>query len=606
MVEPTEFDSKLALEGFLINELGLNFRDPALQKIVTDIIKEQFPELRVDNINVLRDEARSGFFSPSRAAELGRSSLTQEELAAAQALVETLDEALRVIGPQLEAEDRRRQDRTAANIFSELDLGSMPEEDRAALKQGITQSVLSGASRQDILASIAESAPELVPSETEAGPAQGSLSLVPVPGVPGKSYWVDANGDPIIDISTGVPKLYNTGSGGGTTRTEFASERDLRLAQADTLQRGTAVDEARESRLGGEFQQTEERLLQELGISEDLGRGRLDLDTELGRGRLSLDRELGFGNLGLDTALGLGNLGLDQSEFVANILRNPSDTLARFFFQRGGGSPAPFISQADLINQLRTEFESSLRLGQDVQAQGAPAPRLAPQVAPQEQAPSRLEGIPSIEQIASLPIGESVTNVAGKRFTNFGAEQGQLSRITQEQFDETPDFVKKFIGIPGFEHGGTTTSRLMLVGEEGPELVANPEGAHIGVLDAKKTKKVSKTGAKRLQGGTLASFGGLSRLLTQGPVDQQSLIDLSRTATPPGPAAALAGDPIPAFRTGAPIPTKIALSKLSSDELESLRPRLATEFNATLEDLLFEVGNRFEGQRVRPRARLAL
>ncbi len=215
MVEPTESDSKLKVEGFILNELGFDFRDPAYQKIVTDIIKEQFPELRRNDIDQLRAQSAGG------------QGLSREELENADKLVQILDEALRVIGVELDLAQRNRQDRTAANIFAELDLEGLSEEDRAALRQGVTQSVLSGASRQDILASIAESAPELVPSETEAGPAQGSLSLVPVPGVPGKSYWVDANGDPIIDLSTGVPKLYNTGSGGGTTRTAFASERDL-------------------------------------------------------------------------------------------------------------------------------------------------------------------------------------------------------------------------------------------------------------------------------------------------------------------------------------------------------------------------------------------
>ena len=47
---------------------------------------------------------------------------------------------------------------------------------------------------------------------------------------------------------------------------------------------------------------------------------------------------------------------LNNQRFIAEILRNPADYLARAFFQRGGESPVPEITQADLINTLQGEI----------------------------------------------------------------------------------------------------------------------------------------------------------------------------------------------------------------------------------------------------------
>ena len=161
--------------------------------------------------------------------------------------------------------------------------------------------------------------------------------------------------------------------------------------------------------------------------------------------------------------------------------------------------------------------------------------------------------------------------------------------------------------MPSLAKGGTTTSRLMLVGEKGPELVANPTGAPVGVLSADKTRKAkgAKKGAKKLQEGTLSSFLNLNKLLTQDPVTQGGLIDLSRQATPPGPRDVLAGKRPNTFSIGLPqVPTPRLLNSLSPAELQSMAPRLATEYNATLEDLAFEVQQRFGSSGSAPRARL--
>lgn len=125
-----------------------------------------------------------------------------------------------------------------------------------------------------------------------------------------------------------------------------------------------------------------------LNLDSELGRGRLALDTELGRGELSLGRDrlalddrLGTGRLNLDTELGRGQLGVNQNaemrmqraqvaaerlanrdqelqrtQFVTDVLRKPSDFLARAFMQRGGTSPTGMVTQADIINNLKSSI----------------------------------------------------------------------------------------------------------------------------------------------------------------------------------------------------------------------------------------------------------
>lgn len=57
------------------------------------------------------------------------------------------------------------------------------------------------------------------------------------------------------------------------------------------------------------------------------------------------------------TAPQLGQLALANAGFTRDVTRNAPDYLARAFFQQGQKSPLPQVSQADLINQLRSNIE---------------------------------------------------------------------------------------------------------------------------------------------------------------------------------------------------------------------------------------------------------
>jgi len=99
----------------------------------------------------------------------------------------------------------------------------------------------------------------------------------------------------------------------------------------------------------------------------------------------SQQERLQLGNLGVN----LGNLNLAQQKQVAELLRNPADALARLNLQRGGTSPVPVVTTADLINQLRGEFNRTRDFvgEQEAAVQLTPPPQLTPQAITPELGP---------------------------------------------------------------------------------------------------------------------------------------------------------------------------------------------------------------------------
>ena len=93
---------------------------------------------------------------------------------------------------------------------------------------------------------------------------------------------------------------------------------------------------------------------------------------------------------------------------------------------------------------------------------------------------------------------------------------------------------------------------------------------------------------------TTAPTGSSGSLFPSSDVTQQQLIDLSRIATGPGGNSVLGGSRPSRFRIpGLQTPTAMQFNSLSGAERENLRPRLAAEFNSTLEDLMFDIEQRY-------------
>ena len=100
---------------------------------------------------------------------------------------------------------------------------------------------------------------------------------------------------------------------------------------------------------------------------------------------------------------------------------------------------------------------------------------------------------------------------------------------------------------------------------------------------------------KRYADGTLfPTYNDTHSLFPTGDVTQQQLVDMSRLGTGPGGTSVLSGQMPDRFRIpGLQTPTAMQFSSLSGAERENLRPRLAAEFNSTLEDLMFDIEQRY-------------
>ena len=100
---------------------------------------------------------------------------------------------------------------------------------------------------------------------------------------------------------------------------------------------------------------------------------------------------------------------------------------------------------------------------------------------------------------------------------------------------------------------------------------------------------------KRYADGTLfPTYNDTHSLFPTGDVTQQQLVDMSRIGTGPGGNSVLSGQMPSRFRIpGLQTPTAMQFSSLSGAERENLRPRLAAEFNSTLEDLMFDIEQRY-------------
>ena len=96
------------------------------------------------------------------------------------------------------------------------------------------------------------------------------------------------------------------------------------------------------------------------------------------------------------------------------------------------------------------------------------------------------------------------------------------------------------------------------------------------------------------EGTLFPSYNDSHSLFPTGDVSQSDLIGMSRLGTGPGGTSVLSGSMPDRFRIpGLPTPTAMQFNALSGAERENLRPRLAAEFNSTLEDLMFDIEQRY-------------
>lgn len=178
----------------------------------------------------------------------------------------------------------------------------------------------------------------------------------------------------------------------------------------------------------------------------------------------------------------LGQLALDNAGFTRDVLKSAPDYLARAFFQQGQTSPLPQVSQADIINHLRSNIEGFNTTLQGFNPQvgayqapaafnpGAPAgfPTSAPAAVSAVAAPA-IAAAPAVDYSdAAMQARISASRAAGSGSGGFGA-------------DNQPAF-------SGYAAGGFTADKQFMVGDSRSgaptgfeEKVVNPTGAPIAV-----------------------------------------------------------------------------------------------------------------------------
>jgi hypothetical protein len=469
---------------------------------------------------------------------------------------------------------------------------------------------------------------------------------------------------PIQDSTTGNLLLYNTQTGavekvvGKFGYADIDPERSFgeQIRQFDVAEQRLRASDAVAAELGRG----------NLALATELGRGglavdnrRLDLDTELGRGRLALDdriqtgylgndtarvglegrrldldTELGRGRLSLDTELGRGNLDvnrgqlgvnqgqlrlnersqianeklgnrqqeLERSSFVADVLRKPSDFLARAFMQRGGTSPTGMVTQADIINNLKSSINAFSEGGATQEGmfttgeQGKEAiinPTGAPIIVLNNSDTNRLME------------GGDVSGYAGGTMDLFGGEGaiGRLGNVFRNGISYDPN-------KPGNTQRPATPTQPTWGNGNGSNY--QPGNSWNGNVSAQPISQgrigqdIMGTGAAagHFAGTNLAGIGTTIGNINTPNVTQEGLAAMARSVLPPGLEAAIHGDGrIPSARPVGNL-TLGRLSRLTPDELEAMNSYLGVAYNTTLDNEIALLQERFGPVVSRARGRL--
>lgn len=277
----------------------------------------------------------------------------------------------------------------------------------------------------------------------------------------------------------------------------------------------------------------------------------------------------------------LGRLALDNAQFTKDTLERGGDYLARAFFQRGGQSPLPTVSQADIINQLRENiagFQGALSGFGGVQ-----------------QRPLRPD-----TKVTSDPMKPDAAEQPRAPQAASAAPTGALSALNPEQRAQVPEFVKR--QIPGFAMGGHTTEPMMRVGEKGDEIIVNPTGAPLAIIPHEDVSERMRKKAPGYQDGTgLYDFSRFTAptLPTMPAANQNDLVSLAKSTAPPAVTAAATGGSLSPLRFGFALPTPETLGGLTGFERDALGTYLNVVEQTSLDDVEKQVQRQFSPSRTR-------
>lgn len=413
--------------------------------------------------------------------------------------------------------------------------------------------------------------------------------------------------------------------------------------------------ESSEGRLGRQFNTTDARLRDEFNRTFGLQQQQFGEDVrqfDLGFGEDQRQFNLGFGEnqrqfgtqedrmertlaannyfssleeLGrnyrtfVQTSPDLANAATNQGELIRNILTNGGDVLARTYFTRGGISPLPEITQADLINNLNDEMTKIQTFEQQgIQAENARRAR-----ADMERARGEYNQFAEFQQQTPQFTTRQIFDDTG-----FGAAQGEYQQSLQAMADDAGGWRgNDEAALAAHTAAGSGAAENAAVAALPAD--ATPEMKGIAVQQA-QTDYANETVRLQAQvashtpiGPDRAQFTETIReqipvptfqswAQSQGPsfaptpllnvpnvptpqrTSQGQLIAQSRATTPPAVASVLSGQmPTPLQFGGLPLPTFQQLQALTPTEQEMLNSRLMTEFNVPLSDVAFQSQRQF-------------
>ena len=444
-----------------------------------------------------------------------------------------------------------------------------------------------------------------------------------------------------VDLDTGLQVGDSLGQGFDV----FESNRNFQL-DSDRLGESTRQFNVTDARLRDEFNRTfgenvrqfdmrfgEDVRQFDLGFGEDqrqfnlgFGETQRQFDTAEDRMERTLAANNYFNSLEelgrnyrtfVQTAPQMANAATQQGQLVSDILRSGGDVLARTYFTRGGMSPLPEITQADLINNLNDEMTKIQRFEQQgIQAENARRAR-----ADMERARGEYAQFAELQRQTPQFTTRQIFDDTG-----FDAAQTKWRQSLADMQDEAAAARQAHS-----EHANSFQAVSQQAADAARAAGADATGVGLAVeaaqtqwqnqLDA-LAETVNQYDAQH-QGPTRAQFTETIReqvpipdfqtwASTQGPsfaptpllnvpnvptprrTTQEELIAQSRATTPPAVASVLSGQmPSPLQFGGLPLPTFQQLQALTPTEQQMLNTRLMTEFNVPLEDVAFQSQRQF-------------
>ena len=324
----------------------------------------------------------------------------------------------------------------------------------------------------------------------------------------------------------------------------------------------------------------------------------------------------------IQTAPQMANAATNQGELIRNILSQGGDVLARTFFTRGGQSPLPEITQADLLNNLSKEMTNiqqyeadSIKTENDrrTRADSQRADDEFRQAGEQRRADARAQFGQFINEMQPTVTQSSSFDAEGYKGANKAYTDAQATLADATNYDYSSI-------VKGYDKNGNPIS---LDANQAARAKADSiAGAQTAADLVKKANQASFTTntststmpdqpsfadwmstsefATPLDRATFKPSFAPSQQLTvpEVPVPRQtSMAELmaSDIATrPPAVDAMFAGTmPNPLQFGNLPLPTLQQLNTLTPTERQMFNTSLLTQFNAPLEDVALQSQKQF-------------